>query len=82
MKPVNIPPFPLNIEKQGRCCKCHERDILNCFNRCEDCEIAYQKDVLLETVESVNLDALDNDSLRLIANEFRIRAAELLARGK
>jgi hypothetical protein len=67
----------------ARCRSCGEPDEnLNCFNRCESCELRYQKDVLLETVESVNLDALDNDSLRLIANEFRIRAAELLARGK
>lgn len=69
-------------DKLPRCCKCFERDVLNCFGRCEDCELAYQKDLLLQTVEAVDLDNLDNDSLRLVAREFRIRAAELMERSR
>jgi hypothetical protein len=71
----------VSLDAIARCRKCGERDVLNCFHRCPDCELAYQKDVLLETWQAVDIDSLDNESLRLIAREFAIRAAELLARG-
>ena len=80
MKPVHIPPFLVSVDKPTRCCKCREIDTVNTFGRCGDCELAFQKDTLLETIASVK--PMDAESNRLFLIEFQLRADELMARGK
>lgn len=71
------------ITEQIRLCRCcGDRDTLNCFGRCPDCELRYQKDLLLETVVAAKASKSDVHSMRLIMREFELRADELLARGR
>ncbi len=77
-----IPAFHVNPEPLRRCICCKEIDVVNCFNRCPDCELRYQKDVLLETVVTAQASKLDSSSMQLMMREFELRADELLARSR